>query len=283
MPAFEWNKIIASVLTAMIVAMVSGILASQLVRPTHLEHAVYLPPGAEGGARGGGTAEAAKGPEPIEHYLAKADPAKGQQIAKVCLQCHTFRKGEPNKIGPNLFGVFGGPIAEDRGGYEFSPTRSQKHKGAKWTPDNLNVWLHAPQDFAQGTKMSFPGLEKVQERANVIVLETLTRRDGDGEGRRREGRQRGAGAEARGTSPACTGRPTRARQPTRPGQPTGGQLPRIAEIGGAWPRSSRSWRWRATLPMRRGPRSAPIFAGRSRLTTSPTCRRSPRPTAPPRQ
>src|SRR5262249_21951901 len=36
MPSFEWNKIIASVLTAMIVAMVTGIIASSFVRPHHL-------------------------------------------------------------------------------------------------------------------------------------------------------------------------------------------------------------------------------------------------------
>src|SRR5438046_516677 len=105
MSSFEWNKIIASVLTAMIVAMVSGILASQLVRPKHLEHPVYLPPGAEAGAAAstaGGAKEAA-GPEPLD--MAKADPAKGQQVAKVCLQCHTFDKGGAAKIGPNLFGI----------------------------------------------------------------------------------------------------------------------------------------------------------------------------------
>ena len=47
MSSFEWNKIIASVLTAMIVAMVSGILANELVRPKPLEKAVFLPAGAE--------------------------------------------------------------------------------------------------------------------------------------------------------------------------------------------------------------------------------------------
>ena len=62
MSSFEWNKIIASVLTAMIVAMVSGILASQIVRPKHLEHAVYLPPGAEAGASAGHGAAPASAP-----------------------------------------------------------------------------------------------------------------------------------------------------------------------------------------------------------------------------
>src|SRR5437667_12615926 len=66
MPSFEWNKIIASVLTAMIVAMVAGILASQIVKPHHLEKAVYLPPGAEGGATAAASGEKAPaGPEPI--------------------------------------------------------------------------------------------------------------------------------------------------------------------------------------------------------------------------
>jgi cytochrome c len=177
MPTFEWNKIIASVLTAMIVAMVSGILATAVVHPTRLEKPVYLPPGAAEGAKGAEAAAAAAAKpvplEPIGPALAKADAKKGEELTHVCQQCHTFGKGEPNKIGPNLFGVFGGPIAEDRGGYEFSEAL-QKHKGQKWTPDNLNVWLHSPQDFAQGTKMSFPGFAKVQERADVVkYLESL--------------------------------------------------------------------------------------------------------------
>ena len=46
MSSFEWNKIIASVLTAMIVAMVTGIVAQNIVHPARLEKAAYLPPGA---------------------------------------------------------------------------------------------------------------------------------------------------------------------------------------------------------------------------------------------
>lgn len=179
MPTFEWNKIIASVLTAMIVAMVSGILATVVVHPVRLEKPVYVPPGAAEGAQGAEAAAAAAATaaapklQPIGPALAKAVASKGEAIAKVCQECHTLGKGEPNKIGPNLFGVFGGPIAEDRGGYEFSDAL-QKHKGKKWTPELLNVWLNNPQDFAPGTKMSFPGLPKVQDRADVIkYLETL--------------------------------------------------------------------------------------------------------------
>ena len=168
MPSFEWNKIIASVLTAMIVAMVSGILASQLVRPKHLEHPAYLPPGAEAGAAAASTAGAGKeaaGPEPLD--MAKADPAKGQQVAKVCLQCHTLDKGGANKIGPNLYGIMQENIAAVPG-YQFSPALAA-HKGEKWDPEKLNLWLLKPQQFAKSTKMSFPGLPKAQDRADVVA------------------------------------------------------------------------------------------------------------------
>ena len=174
MSSFEWNKIIASVLTAMIVAMVSGILASQLVRPKRLEHPVYVPPGAEAGAAAASASAPgqAAAPEPIAQYMSKADPKHGEQVAKVCLQCHTFGKGEPNKIGPNLHGVMAENIASVQN-YQFSPALAS-HKGEKWDPDKLNVWLAKPQEFAKGTKMTFPGLPKVQDRADVVAyLESL--------------------------------------------------------------------------------------------------------------
>jgi cytochrome c len=174
MPSFEWNKIIASVLTAMIVAMVAGILASEIVRPKHLEKDVYLPPGAEAGAApaAAGPAEAAAAPEPIAQALAKADPAHGQQVAKICLQCHTFEKGGQNKIGPNLFDIMQENIASVPN-YQFSQALLA-HKNEKWDPDKLNTWLFKPQSFAKGTKMTFPGLPKTQDRADVVAyLESL--------------------------------------------------------------------------------------------------------------
>ena len=175
MSSFEWNKIIASVLTAMIVAMVTGILASEIVRPKHLENPAYVPPGAEAGAHAAapaGSAQPAAAAEPIEQYMAKADPKRGEGVAKVCQQCHTFEKGGANKIGPNLHGVMEENIAAVPN-YPFSSALAQ-HKTEKWDPDKLNLWLYKPQQFAKGTKMSFPGLPKVQDRADVVAyLETL--------------------------------------------------------------------------------------------------------------
>lgn len=169
MSAFEWNKIIASVLTAMIIAMVTGIVAQSVVHPVRLENPAYLPPGAEGQTAAAPAANTAAAPaplDPIAPFMDKADAGRGQQIAKVCLQCHTFNKGEPNKIGPNLFGVLDENIASVPG-YTFS-SALLKDKDKKWDPDELNEWLFHPQDFAKGTKMTFAGLPKEQDRADVI-------------------------------------------------------------------------------------------------------------------
>jgi cytochrome c len=100
--------------------------------------------------------------------LAKADPKRGEALTKVCAVCHNFTKGGANKIGPDLWDVVGAPIGEDRGGYAFSAAL-EKHKGQKWDAENLNEWLDNPQHFAQGTKMTFAGFPKAQDRADVIA------------------------------------------------------------------------------------------------------------------
>jgi cytochrome c len=168
MSSFEWNKIIASVLTALIIAMVAGILSSMLVSPRPLEKPVFLVAGAP--ATSASTEQAAAPPklEPIAPLLAKADLQKGQQLTVICNACHTFDKGGANKIGPNLWDVAGGPIGEDRGGYSFSAALTAD-KGQKWDPEKLNQWLANPQQFAAGTKMTFAGFPKAQDRADVIA------------------------------------------------------------------------------------------------------------------
>ncbi len=169
MSSFEWNKIIGAVLASMILAMVSGIIAGSLVKPTVPAKPHYLVAGGAQPAAGvQAAAPAQTGPEPIAPLLAKADPTAGKAQTRVCQVCHTFDKGGPNRIGPNLYNVVNEPIAEDRNGYQFSDALA-KHKGEKWTVDNLNHWLFNPQSFAQGTKMTFAGLPKAQDRANIVA------------------------------------------------------------------------------------------------------------------
>ena len=173
MSSFEWNKIIASVLTAMIIAMASGILASQLVRPKELAKPVYIVAGAEQTAAAPTQqGAAAAGPEPIEPLLVKADAKRGEQLVKVCVQCHTLNKGGANKIGPNLWDITEEKMAAVSG-YQFSAAM-EAHKDDKWDPDKLNQWLWKPQSLIKGTKMTFAGMPKAEDRADVIAyLDTL--------------------------------------------------------------------------------------------------------------
>ncbi len=165
--SFEANKIAGAILAAMILAMVSGIISNILVRPKPLETAAYAIAGGEATAAAPAAGAAPAGPEPIAPLLASADAAAGKDKAKLCITCHSFDKGGPNKIGPNLYAIFGDEIAHDRGGFSFS--EALKAKGGSWTVDNLNQWLWKPQSFAKGTKMTFIGLPKAQDRANVVA------------------------------------------------------------------------------------------------------------------
>jgi cytochrome c len=116
----------------------------------------------EEGAEGGAAAEL-----PLANLLAAGDVAKGEAVFAKCKACHTAEQGGANGIGPNLYGVVGEAVAAGRGGYAFSD--ALKAKGGKWDFASLNEWLKNPKAYADGTKMSFAGLPKGEDRANVIL------------------------------------------------------------------------------------------------------------------
>jgi cytochrome c len=45
-----------------------------------------------------------------------------------------------------------------------------KGKGGNWTVDDLNAFLTNPKAFVPGTKMSFAGVPRGSERADVIAF-----------------------------------------------------------------------------------------------------------------
>ena len=117
---------------------------------------------AEGAAKG----EAAPGAE-ILPALAKADPKKGEASVALCKVCHSFDKGAPSPIGPNLYGVVGRKIASLEG-FNYSPALKGKASEGDWTFEHLDLWLTNPQAFASGTIMAFPGIPDLHTRADVI-------------------------------------------------------------------------------------------------------------------
>jgi cytochrome c len=164
MSSFEFNKLFAAVLVAGIVAMLGGFVAEQLIHPHELEtDAVAIEGLADDAGAGGGKAAM---PEPILALIATADLAKGEKLSKACTACHTFESGGAAKIGPNLYGVVGGPKAHMAG---FAYSDGLKAKGGTWSYEDLNHFLWKPKKFIEGTKMNFVGIKKPEDRAAMIV------------------------------------------------------------------------------------------------------------------
>ena len=103
---------------------------------------------------------------PIEELLAKAEVGRGESSAKKCMACHTFAKGGRNLVGPNLWGVVGRPRASEAG---FNYSAALKAKGGNWTIDDLNQFLTNPRGAIPGTNMTFAGISRASERADLLA------------------------------------------------------------------------------------------------------------------
>lgn len=97
---------------------------------------------------------------------ANADVAKGEKVFSKCKACHKLEDGA-NATGPSLYGVVERPVGEEPG-FAYSDAMLA-HQGDVWTPEKLNEWLTSPKDFAPGNKMTFAGLKKAEERADLIA------------------------------------------------------------------------------------------------------------------
>ncbi len=99
--------------------------------------------------------------------LVSADVGDGERIARRCLGCHTMQAGQPNRVGPNLWGVVGRDFAADS---SFAYSDAMHSAGRAWTLDELDAYLANPRQALPGTRMLDPGIQRDDDRADVVAF-----------------------------------------------------------------------------------------------------------------
>ncbi|PHQ66910.1 MAG: cytochrome c family protein [Paracoccus sp.] len=96
-----------------------------------------------------------------------ADPAAGEKGFGKCKACHKLDGSDG--VGPHLNGVVGRSVASI-GGFAYSDAMvAHADEAPEWTPEALQEFLTNPKSDVPGTKMSFAGLKKPEDRADLIA------------------------------------------------------------------------------------------------------------------
>ena len=165
MDSFELNKIMGAILGTCLGLLSLNIAANAIFHPATPAkpgYEIVVPEKPAADQKGPAPQE-----QPIEQLLASADVGRGQTSANKCVACHTFDKGGRNLVGPNLYGVIGrekGSVA----GFNYSAGFKKAMKGP-WTAQDISDFVKNPKVMAPGTSMTFAGIPRPSERADLIL------------------------------------------------------------------------------------------------------------------
>lgn len=94
------------------------------------------------------------------------DAAKGEQVFRKCIACHSLGEGARNKAGPELNGLFGrkaGATAD----YNYSPAYA--NSSLVWDEANFAAYIKDPRGMMPGSRMAFAGLQSEEEIKDLIA------------------------------------------------------------------------------------------------------------------
>lgn len=161
MDQLEVTKIVGAVCGSLLVLLLIQ-TASHAIFSTHSEQVVFQIE-TEGGSGEAAPAEE----EDVTAVLASGDAAKGETVFKKCAACHKIDGS--NAVGPHLDGLIGRAKGAVEG---FKYSAAIPGLGGNWEPADVYHFLESPKGFAPGTTMSFAGLPKSEDRANLIAYLT---------------------------------------------------------------------------------------------------------------
>lgn len=110
-----------------------------------------------------GTAWAQQGADPI------GDAERGETVYKKCSGCHQVGAGAKNRIGPHLNGVFDRQAGEIEGFHYSKGLKRAAADGLVWDLEHLDAYIENPKALVSGTRMSFRGLKKKEDRDDVLA------------------------------------------------------------------------------------------------------------------
>ncbi|MBI4275090.1 MAG: cytochrome c family protein [Rhizobiales bacterium] len=165
MDSFEINKILGALLFTCLVLLALNIAANALFSPPKPSKPGYEIAVLEQAGEVAKPGTPAEPVQPIATLLADADAKRGETTAKQCAACHTFNKGGPNRVGPNLWGIIGRAKGSEQ---SFKYSTAMKAKGGQWSYEDMDKFLASPKGFVPGTNMTFAGLSRGKQRAEVI-------------------------------------------------------------------------------------------------------------------
>ncbi len=89
---------------------------------------------------------------------------RGAKVYAKCRACHTLEQDGRNKVGPNLWGVYGSQAGSKEG---FAYSKAMKASGIIWDEATMDAYLKRPSSYMPGNRMTFIGLKKQEDRDAV--------------------------------------------------------------------------------------------------------------------